>query len=123
MGGKRDRREKMASKREEIKAKLLAEAERAIDEMLGDRQFREDMTLSEIEALVGEAEAKFSQAVTQELIREHPEPKSGFCPECGGKLRYKGKRRKPLVTVRGEIEVERAYYVCQGCGAGYFPPG
>jgi uncharacterized protein with PIN domain len=123
MGGKRDGRETMTSKREELKAKLLAEAERAIDEMLKDRQFREDMTLSEIEKLVGEAEAKFSQALTQELVREHPDPKDGFCPECGGKLRYKGKRRKPLVTLRGEVEMERAYYVCQGCRAGYFPPG
>lgn len=113
----------MPSKREELKAKLLADAERAIDEMLNDKQFSEAMTLSEIENLVGEAEAKFSQAMTQELVREHPEPKGGFCPECGGKLRYKGKRRKPLVTMRGEVEVERGYYVCQGCGAGYFPPG
>jgi NADH pyrophosphatase NudC (nudix superfamily) len=113
----------MTWKREELKAKLVAEAERAIEEMLADRQFSEEMTLSEIEDVVGKAEAKFSQAVTQELVSVHPEPKNGFCPECGGKLRNKGKRRKPLVTLRGEVEVERAYYVCQGCGAGYFPPG
>ena len=113
----------MLTKREELKAKLLAEAERAMDEMLNNHQFSDEMTLSAIEKLEGETEAKFGQAVTPELVREHPEPKNGFCPECGGKLRDKGKRRKPLVTMRGEIEVERAHYVCQGCGAGYFPPG
>ena len=112
----------MPSKREALKAKLLADAERAIDELLNDRHFSETMTLSEIEALVGDAEAKLSQAMTQELVRAHPEPKGGFCPECGGKLRSKGRRRKPVVTTRGEVEIERDYYVCQGCGAGYFPP-
>jgi len=46
-----------------------------------------------------------------------------MCPTCAGKLRYKGKRKRRVVTVRGEIEVERDYYVCTACGAGYFPPG
>jgi hypothetical protein len=113
----------MPTTREELKAKLLADAERTIDEMLNSHQFSEGMTLSALEQVVGEAEGKFSQAITQELVSAHPQPKGGFCPECGEKLRYKGKRCKPLVTLRGEIEVERGYYVCQGCGAGYFPPG
>jgi glycerol-3-phosphate O-acyltransferase len=75
----------MPSKREELKAKLLAEAERAIDEMLRDRQFWEEMTLSDVEKLVSEAEATFSQAVMQELVREHPDPKGGFLSRMWGK--------------------------------------
>jgi len=78
------------TKREELKVKLLADAERVVEEMINHRQFREEMTLSEIEDRVGETEAKFSQAMTQELVREHPEPQGGFCPECGGNCVTKG---------------------------------
>jgi len=108
---------------EEVKAKLLVEAEKAIDEMLSHRAFDEAMTLSEMEQVVGEVEAEISQALMQGLVNGNWKQKSDGCPDCGGKLRNKGKRRKPLVTVRGEIEVERDYYVCTECGRGYFPPG
>jgi len=56
---------------------MLAEAERAIDERLNHHQFREGMTLSEMENRVGKVEAEFSQAMIQELVNSHPGEKSG----------------------------------------------
>jgi hypothetical protein len=32
-------------------------------------------------------------------------------------------KRKYVVTETGEVEVERAYYYCETCKRGIFPPG
>jgi YgiT-type zinc finger domain-containing protein len=46
------------------------------------------------------------------------------CSQCGEKLVKKGKKKRRL-QVRGgqEVELEREYGVCPGCGQGIFPPG
>lgn len=112
----------MSLNKDELKAKLLAKAEAAIDQLMMDERLHEQMTLSDIERLTGEPEATFRQAVLEELMDVQEEPAT-TCPECGGKLRNKGKRGKTVVTVRGEAKVERNYYQCQQCGTGHFPPG
>jgi YgiT-type zinc finger domain-containing protein len=111
----------MASSREEMKAKLLARAEVAIEAMLQDERLHEKMTLSEIEQLIGGSEADFRQAALEEIIAMQQDTPI-TCPVCGGKLENKGKRRKQVVSLRGETCLERTYYQCQQCGHGYFPP-
>jgi len=111
----------MSSKRDDLKAKLLAQAEAAIDKMLSDERLSEAMTLSDMEAVIGVSEADFRQGALEEIIAIQQE-RPTTCPLCGGKLRNKGKRKKRVVTLRGETDVERTYYQCEGCGKGYFPP-
>lgn len=49
--------------------------------------------------------------------------KAGVCPECGGELLKKGKKKRKLQTrERQEIELEREYGICLNCGHGIFPP-
>lgn len=111
----------MASSRDELKARLLAKAEAAIDELLKDERLHEGMTLSEIEQLVGQPETAFRQAALEEIIALQ-QPTATTCPLCGGKLENKGKRAKQVVTLRGETAIERTYYQCQQCGQRSFPP-
>jgi YgiT-type zinc finger domain-containing protein len=59
----------------------------------------------------------------QELVDEAQAQGASLCPGCEGKLRYKGKGSKRVVTLRGEVEVKRDYDGCNACGTGYFPPG
>ena len=40
---------------------------------------------------------------------------------CGGQARYAGRRRKTFTTALGEIELLRAWYHCEKCGAGFSP--
>jgi hypothetical protein len=40
---------------------------------------------------------------------------------CGEIARYAGRRAKRIVTLVGEITLERAYYHCSGCGHGFCP--
>jgi NADH pyrophosphatase NudC (nudix superfamily) len=112
----------MPTSREELKAKLLVRAEAVIDTMLDDGRLHEEMTLSEIEQVIGGSEADFRQAALAEMIAMQ-QAKPGQCRLCGGRLESKGKRSKQVVSLRGETTIERTYYQCQQCGHGYFPPG
>jgi hypothetical protein len=112
----------MGVSREELKAKLVAKAEAAIESLVQDVGLHEHMTLSEIEQMVGQPEAAFRQAVLDELLVVQ-QSKPSSCPVCVGKLENKGKRRRHVVSLRGEAEIERCYYHCQTCDQGYFPPG
>ena len=113
----------MVENGEELENRLLDQARQAIKQLLAKKDGRRDLTMTEMEDLVGELEIDFRQAALQELVDESQSQNKGLCPHCQGKLRNKGKRRKRLITVRGEIEVDRDYYVCLDCGEGYFPPG
>lgn len=110
-----------STKRDELKAKLLAQAEAAIDRLLSDARLNEQMTLSDIEAVVGISEVDFRQRALEEIIGMQ-QASARMCPLCGSQLRHKGKRHRRVVTLRGETEVERNYYQCETCQTGYFPP-
>jgi DNA repair exonuclease SbcCD ATPase subunit len=112
----------MASWREEVRAKLLARAEIAIDAMLEDERLGEKMTLSEIEQVIGQSEAEFRQGALEEIMARQ-QAGGSKCPLCGGSLENKGKRSRQVISVRGESRIERTYYQCQACGHGFFPPG
>ena len=111
----------MSNKKDELKAKILAEAEASIDQMLSDKRMSERMTITEIEDVIGELEKDFRQRVLREVVDEQAD-ESVSCPECGGKLRNKGKHSKRFVTLRGETDLERTYSQCEDCGKGIFPP-
>ena len=45
------------------------------------------------------------------------------CPECGQAMSYKGKPKREVEHLEGELELVRAYYYCAHCESGLFPPG
>jgi YgiT-type zinc finger domain-containing protein len=106
----------------ELEAQRVAQVRMAITKLLEQKQGRRNLSLSEMERLVGEMDSDLRQAVMETLVEESQTQGQGLCPTCGGKVRHKGKRRKQVVTVRGEVVVERDYCLCSACGAGYFPP-
>ena len=112
----------MPPEKEDLKAKLLAQAEIAIEAMLKDPKVNPQMSLSEMEQAVGVVSANLERQMMQELVARSQAESVKVCARCGGKLRNKGKRRKIVESVRGEIEVERSYYTCVECGTSSFPP-
>ena len=109
----------------ELKARLMAEAEAAIDQLLAARKAPAEASLADIEQVVLAAGQQIEQALTAELVTEsavEPAPWPS-CPQCGRKMKNKGQRRRRVVTETGEIELERTYYHCAACGQGIFPPG
>ncbi|MFW5696349.1 MAG: hypothetical protein ACOCXR_01030 [Phototrophicaceae bacterium] len=65
------------------------------------------------------------QETMQKLAEtQHAEaPEAVMCEVCQVKMQKRGKRKKRVLTARGEIEIERQYYVCPVCKTGHFPPG
>jgi uncharacterized protein with PIN domain len=112
--------------REELKRELMAKAESVIDELLAKRKDPREATLSDIERAVLVAGQRLEQELTASLVKESAaqvEEEWPRCPECGGRMKAKGKRTKRLVTEKGQVRLERAYYYCAVCRRGIFPPG
>ena len=64
-----------------------------------------------------------ARAVEQRLNADHSDQASAQrpCPACGAPARYAGRRDKRFTSVLGELRVERAYYHCDACAAGFCP--
>ena len=108
----------------DLKARMMAEAEKAIERLLAERSEKEELSLSDIERLVRTAGQGVMARFTDELVGEEAEkPQNRICPECGKKMRYKGEKARDLVTETGEVRMKRAYYYCPSCRKGFFPPG
>ena len=109
----------------ELRVRLMAEAEAAIDHLLAARKAPAEASLADIEQVVLAAGQQMEQVLTAELVAESAAqlPPWPSCPQCGRKMKNKGKRRRRVVTETGDVELERSYYHCAACGQGIFPPG
>ena len=113
----------MSLDREDLRARLVAEAEAAIDRLLAEGSKKEELVLSDIERLVRRAGQRIVEGLTTEIVAEEtPKAEDRICPDCGRKMRYKGHKGRELVTETGELHLERAYYYCESCRKGVFPP-
>ena len=43
------------------------------------------------------------------------------CPDCKEAMKFNGYRPKNVVSLIGDLSIERGYYHCKHCGRGYFP--
>jgi ribosomal protein L34E len=114
----------MPSKREQLKAKLMAEVEAMVDEAL--RRGEDELTLETIEDIALSTRERVAQSLTGSLVEQQAEARSAelpSCPDCGQPMRPKGRKGRYLRTRSGEIRIERAYFYCVGCQRGHFPPG
>jgi L-fucose isomerase-like protein len=114
----------MPTGREKLEQELVEEAQKAIKKMLDELPETCDITLSDMEAATGvmgrSIMNKSLQKLAQEKQPEQPEPVQ--CRGCGEQMYRRGKRKKRVETLRGEIEIERQYLVCPNCGESHFPP-
>jgi len=111
---------------EELRAGLLAEAEKVINDLLAEKPAAQEMTLSDIERLALRTGQQVQAKVLKELAQASREAQSGEAPRCegcGSRMQRRGMRARQVVSEVGEMTLERAYYVCPGCGVSLFPPG
>ena len=111
---------------EELRARLLAEAEKAINELLAQKPADKAMTLSDIERLVLRMGQQVQANMLKELAQASQEAQNAetpVCERCGSRMQRRGTRPRQVITDVGETTLERGYYVCPGCGASLFPPG
>ena len=111
---------------EELRARLLSEAEKAIDKVLAKRPAANKMTLRDIERLAVEAGAEVSAGVQQALGVEGNQGHSQQeqrCERCGALMQRRGQHSRQVITEAGSSRIERTYFVCPGCGHSFFPLG
>lgn len=115
----------MSNPEAELEARLLAEAKAAIAQVLAERKAPAEATLADIERAARRAGQHIEQAIARALAEASAAelPAWPNCPQCGQKMKNKGKRHRRIVTEAGEVEVERIYYHCAACRQGIFPPG
>jgi hypothetical protein len=114
----------MKHKREKMKAALMAEE--VIDELLNWHEGAEAPTLTQIEDIVLKLRKRMGERMVesvvedQEAVRPVPGPS---CPSCGREMHYKGMKEVRVTGQVGETDLLRAYYYCDRCRRGLFPPG
>jgi hypothetical protein len=109
---------------QDLKARMMAEAEEVIDSLLAGASEKENLMLGDIERLVRTAGQRVMERFTQDLVEaEAEEETSNICPECGQTMRHKGQKARDLATETGEVRLKRAHYYCPKCRKGFFPPG
>lgn len=115
----------MTARDAELKARLMTEAEAAIEQVLAQRRAAHEASLADIEQVALAASAQVAQAVTEVLVAESAAELCAWptCARCGRRMKAKGKRRRRVETESGTVTLEREYYHCAGCGVGIFPPG
>lgn len=114
----------MTENNDERKVALMSEIEALVDKMLSEQPAPDEIDLSDIEKAAVSTGDKIREVIAQHLLEEAAR-KAGevYCPTCGKRLRMKDYRSRRVVTEAGEINMRRAYYYCEACGQGIFPPG
>jgi len=109
---------------QDLKAKLMAQMEAAIDKLLAEKTDASEISLSEIETRAIKAGQAFREGVLGELVAEVDQTDADrvSCTDCGRRMHHKGQRPKQVVTRAGEVKLKRDYYYCPDCGRGIFPP-
>lgn len=112
---------------EELKAQMKAKAAAAIEQLFAEKKRPHEIKLSDIEQAVhaaGEAiKADLTRGLVEQVSEEDAVVPGPLCPQCGQEMHYKGRKAKHLITETGEVTVNRAYYYCETCRSGLFPPG
>lgn len=116
----------MAQTREELKAKLMAQADLLLDELLDWTEQTGQPTLTQIEEVVLKLRKRLGEQMAQAVIQsqEAHRPIPGpVCPDCQREMHSKGQRSHTVESRVGGLTVERGYYYCETCGRSVFPPG
>jgi hypothetical protein len=115
----------MKLSREELKAKLLAETELAIDELLDWNERNQQPTLTDIEDIVLKLRKRVGERMANALIAEQAGQggETPSCPNCGQPMENKGYRESQIESRAGSVSAKRIYYYCPDCQRGTFPPG
>jgi uncharacterized protein with PIN domain len=111
--------------RAELRAKLLAEAERSIEELLDWTDQTPRPNLTQIENAVLRLRKHWGEQAAQVVIEaqaaQRPMP-GPVCPTCQREMHYKDQKIQTVESRVGQLHLRRGYYYCETCHQSLFPP-
>jgi uncharacterized protein with PIN domain len=115
----------MKRTREQIKAELMSAAEGLVDELLDWQAHSPAPTLTQIEDVILELRQQMGQRMAAAVLgaQSHSPVPSPRCATCEREMRFKGCKVTEVESRLGVLQMERGYYYCPSCRAGFFPPG
>jgi uncharacterized protein with PIN domain len=116
----------MPRPRAEVKVELEAEAARLIEALLDWTEQTDAPNLTQIEDEVLKLRQQFAEKLAEAAVAQQAlnAPVTVNCPQCGRPMHQKKKRQRRRVESRvGGVGLSRAYYYCDHCRVGLFPPG
>ncbi len=107
------------------KEEFVAEAEAMYVPLRRWRAEHAEASFDEIGDQVTAERQRLMAKLLGELAAQPEEEWMGaeVCSSCGRELTPKGKRRREVGHLEGEVQVEREYHYCDECQSGFFPPG
>jgi uncharacterized protein with PIN domain len=116
----------MSPMRAELRAELLAEAERSIDDLLDWADQTPRPNLTQIENAVLKMRQQLSEQAAQAVIEtqaaQRPVP-GPLCPTCQQEMHDKDTKAQTVESRVGHLRIVRGYYYCETCQQSLFPPG
>jgi len=96
-----------------------------MEELLDWCEGTPEPTLEQIEEKVLAWREALGAATTELIVgnQEARAPAVVRCPRCGQEAVHKGLRTVHVESRVGALKIERVYYSCPRCRAGFFPPG
>ena len=106
-----------------LKAQMMSAAEEVIGKLLAGAKEKKELSLGDIERLVRSAGQDVMKELTGTLANAEAQGKEDrTCPKCRRTMRYKGRKKREVITETGEVSLKRRYYYCPRCEKGVFPP-
>ena len=108
------------------KARLQAQFEQMWEELW---QWRKEHPEAKLDEIVQQVTPRQRALMGELVVQLAKQAGSGVsvvglvCEGCGELLVYKGEPKRDVIHLEGEAELSRAYYYCDRCEAGLFPPG
>ena len=114
----------MKRTRSEIKATLLAEIDTELENALDWQENSKSPNLTAFENKVLAIRKSIGIRILREIIKDEESglPEEINCATCQHPMEKKGKRTQIIETRLGKLEIEREYFYCKTCKAGFFPP-
>jgi hypothetical protein len=113
----------MSPTRAELRAKLLVEAEQAIDDLLDGTDQTPRPNLTQIENAVLKMRRQLSEQAAQAVIETQAAQRPVPGPPCQQEMHYKDTKAQTVESRVGHLRIARGYYYCETCQQSLFPPG
>jgi hypothetical protein len=113
----------MGQNRAELKAKLMTEAERAIDELLDWHLSTAKPNLEQVEKKVLAVRQRLGEQMSQTVIEAQSAVRPVPGPRCEQwQEMIQGLKELQVSSWVGDLQLDRGYYYCER-RSGLFPPG